>query len=79
MNPYLTVGLSAFAAAAVFEAALIPGIVIGSASNKAAAARADSPTVKYGFMASSSGWLNANDGRKLVHPVLYPDCSFTAS
>ena len=32
MNPYLTVGLSAFAAAAVFEAALIPGIVIGGAA-----------------------------------------------
>jgi uncharacterized membrane protein len=32
MNPYLTVGLSAFAAAALFEAALIPGIVIGGAA-----------------------------------------------
>jgi uncharacterized membrane protein len=32
MNPYLTVGLSAFAAAAFFEAALIPGIVIGGAA-----------------------------------------------
>ena len=32
MNSYLTVGLSAFAAAAVFEAALIPGIVIGGAA-----------------------------------------------
>jgi len=32
MNPYLTVGLSAFASAALFEAALIPGIVIGGAA-----------------------------------------------
>jgi uncharacterized membrane protein len=32
MNPYLTVGLSALAAAALFEAALIPGIVIGGAA-----------------------------------------------
>jgi len=32
MNPYLTVGLSALAAAALFEAVLIPGIVIGSAA-----------------------------------------------
>ena len=32
MNPYLTLGLSAFAAAALFEAALIPGIVIGGAA-----------------------------------------------
>lgn len=32
MNPYLTVGLSALAAAAFFEAALIPGIVIGGAA-----------------------------------------------
>jgi uncharacterized membrane protein len=32
MNPYLTVGLSAFAAAALFEAVLIPGIVIGGAA-----------------------------------------------
>jgi uncharacterized membrane protein len=31
MKPYLTAGLSAFAAAALFEAALIPGIVIGAA------------------------------------------------
>ena len=32
MNPYLTAGLSGFAAAALFEAALIPGIVIGGAA-----------------------------------------------
>jgi uncharacterized membrane protein len=32
MNPYLTVGLSALAAAALSEAALIPGIVIGGAA-----------------------------------------------
>jgi uncharacterized membrane protein len=32
MNPYLTVGLSALAAAALFEATLIPGIVIGGAA-----------------------------------------------
>jgi uncharacterized membrane protein len=32
MNPYLTVGLSAVAAAALFEAALIPGIVIAGAA-----------------------------------------------
>ena len=36
MNPYLTVGLSAVAAAALFEAALIPGIVIGGAAVLAA-------------------------------------------
>jgi len=32
MSPYLTVGLSALAAAALFEVALIPGVVIGGAA-----------------------------------------------